>query len=527
MGDDPADDAGVAAVGPATPDVGARRPYRPVRPVGVAVAGTLGTACVLLGASQSGSPFTSKVPGSWFFGVAATAGREASVSSGNARFLGIALVYLGVLVLLATWYELVRMVRHHPGWSVRRLLPLLGAWATPLLVAGPLFSRDAYSYAAQGQMLSVGLDPYRVGPVALGHGAFLSVVDPMWRHATAPYGPGWERLSQWIVQLSGHDVRWSMVGFRVVALVGVSLIAWGLPVIARAAGRDAGLVFVLGAMNPVVLFELLGGAHNDALMLGLLVAGCALATRGRLWVALALCAGAASVKLPALIGAAFIGWWAAPGNAGLRERLGRAASTLVTSAALVALVGLASGLGWRFVGGLANPGVVVSWLDPATALGLLLSHGWHALGFASHRVAFVRGARVGALVMAAVLSVAALVASRSWRDVTALGWSLLAFAVLGPVVWPWYETWGLVFLANSASRWVMRLILVLTAAACLTVVPHFGLLVSGSPGLVATCWLILVGGAVGFVVLRLTRRADAQISSGPLRSLRQPVGRPG
>ena len=39
------------------------------------------------------------------------------------------------------------------------------------------------------------------------------------------------------------------------------------------------MAFGLAVLNPAVLLVLLGGAHNDALMLGLLVAGCALARR--------------------------------------------------------------------------------------------------------------------------------------------------------------------------------------------------------------------------------------------------------
>ena len=73
-------------------------------------------------------------------------------------------------------------------------------------------------------------------------------------------------------------------------------------------------------LNPLVLLVLLGGAHNDALMLGLLVAGCAAARRNHILIGLVLCALAAEVKVPALIGAVFIGWWWSEGSAAWRQR---------------------------------------------------------------------------------------------------------------------------------------------------------------------------------------------------------------
>ena len=53
----------------------------------------------------------------------------------------------------------------------------------------------------------------------------------------------------------------------------------------------------------------------------------------------------------------------------------------------------------------------------------------------------------------------------------ALGWSLLAVVFLGPIVWPWYETWGLVFLALAADVWSRRVVLVLSTVACFATVP--------------------------------------------------------
>jgi hypothetical protein len=53
----------------------------------------------------------------------------------------------------------------------------------------------------------------------------------------------------------------------------------------------------------------------------------------------------------------------------------------------------------------------------------------------------------------------------------ALAVSLLAIVFLGPIVWPWYEAWGLVFLAFVADRWARPLLIALTAVGCFATVP--------------------------------------------------------
>jgi hypothetical protein len=508
---------------------------RPGRLTTLAVTGTLATVSIAVGASQVASPFTAKISGAWFFGIAPASGAGAGAAGADARFLGIVAVYAGLVVLLGSWYELVRTARRGPDVTARRLLPVLVAWEIPLVMVGPLFSRDVYSYAAQGRMLTRGIDPYRHGPSALGHGPFLALVDPLWRHATAPYGPLWVRLSEATVQLARHDALASVVGFRVVALVGTSLIAWGVASLAVAGEGRAGPAFAVGAMNPVVLLDLLAGAHNDALMLGLLVAACALARRHHIAAAVVVCALASSIKLPALIGVLFIGWFWARAGAPLSARLARSGAALAITGGLLAVIGLVSGLNWQFLGGLTNPGVVVSWLDPATAAGRGLANAAHALGWAAHTAVVVRVTRVVALSAAAAVAAWLFVRTRRGQEVVALGWSLLAFAVLGPVVWPWYETWGLVFLAcaasvaattNAGTSWVLRVVMVLTTIASFADIPHPGLLTGGDGALVWSCWGVLAAATAVFVVRRLvlpgrlaSRLRPAALPTRPRRGL--------
>ena len=420
-------------------------------------------------------------------------------------------MYLGIAVLLGAWLETIRAARADAQIQLRQLLLVLLAWVVPVLLAPPLFSRDVYSYAAQGQMVSKGLDPYLHGPSVLGTGPFLRLVDPMWRHAAAPYGPAWERLSGWLVQLSGHRVLWAVAGFRLVAVIGLALLAWGVPALARAAGRDGVLAFTVAVLNPLVLLVLVGGAHNDALMLGLLVAGCAAAARGHPLAGLTCCALAAEVKAPALIAALFIGWsWWGAGQA-VRRRLAKALLAVCFAVAVMALIGAAAGLSWRWAGALSGAGAVVSWLDPVTAAGLALARVAHAAGYRGGPGGFVDASRVIGLGIAAAISVRLLIRQRGLEPTQALGWSLFAFVLLGPVVWPWYEAWPVVFLAVTAEGWTLRLVVVLSAVACFADMPSPRLLISAPVPDLVTGWVVLGALVAAYVAGKATSRRRGRL----------------
>ena len=193
------------------------------------------------------------------------------------------LVYGGILLMLRAWFDLVRVICSRPGTPVRALVPVFVAWVLPLLVVPPLFSGDVYSYVAQGEMWSHGINPYSINPnyKSLGIDPFYRFVSPIWANATSPYGPLFLSASALILKVTGHNELLSIDGFRLLAFGGTVLMGIFIPRLARSYGFDGALAFVLVALNPLVLLYLVAGAHNDALMIGLLVAGLALARSGR------------------------------------------------------------------------------------------------------------------------------------------------------------------------------------------------------------------------------------------------------
>jgi len=85
----------------------------------------------------------------------------------------------------------------------------------------------------------------------------------------------------------------------------------------------------------------------------------------------------------------------------------------------------------------------------------------------------------------------------------ALGWGLLVFVVLGPIVWPWYETWGFVFLAVIAEGWTLRILLALSALACFADVPGVHFYETSTPAFAIICWIALTGVIIAYGLVRL------------------------
>jgi alpha-1,6-mannosyltransferase len=484
-----------------------------------ATLGFLAVVAIVAGASQPTSPFTlTKVPGSWYFGIPP---RDlvpgVTVPPGQNLFVGIVLVYAGMALMMRAWYDIYKVTTHNPGIPVRKLVPVFVIWMLPLLIVAPLFSRDVYSYAAQGEMMSHGINPYSYGPAVLGVNSWVAPVDPLWLNVTSPYGPLFLGAAGSIVSLTGHNELATVIGLRLLAVVGVVLVAIFLPRLARSYGYDGSIAFTLAVLNPLVLLHLVGGAHNDALMLGLLVAGLALARSGRPLVGTVVVALAASVKIPAALGLLYIGWEWLGDEASWRERVRPMVSTLLVAGVVLEVVTQVVGLGWGWVAALANPDTVKSYLDPATAIGLGAGRLLHAIGHADHTGGVLSIARGIAFIVAVAIGVKLLVRSNRATSGRALGMTLLAVTVLGPVMQPWYLAWAIVFLAAVASPRMRTCLIALSCCASFLGLPGaftlFDELTAANPLLVAAASVALV--AVGVLIAGpALRRAVVQFRQG-------------
>ncbi|HET9093213.1 MAG TPA: polyprenol phosphomannose-dependent alpha 1,6 mannosyltransferase MptB [Acidimicrobiales bacterium] len=454
-----------AVVAPFRDPVAEKVPYDRSDPVlrrrvlQLAVMGFLGSTLVFVGASPGSSPFTEKTPlgyaPAWFFG--STLPQSVILSKapppGQSFYLSLVAFYGGMVLLMRAWIRLARLARERPDMSLRLLGGVMALWSLPMLFVAPLLSKDVYSYVAQGEMTAHHISPYLYGPQILGSGAnsYANLTDRLWLYHTSPYGPVFLWLGG-VFQATTHSELGGLLLWRAVALVGVGLLAVFIPRLARGAGRDAGAAFVFSVMNPLVLVHLIGGEHNDALMLGLLVAGLALARERHPVLGTLLIALGGLVKAPALLGLVYVGWeWAGP-EADWRRRIAPMAKVGAIALLFMAAVTQAVGLGWGWVTALGTPDALRSYLDPMTAIGLwagdlarVLGHG----GVAHLLLTVVRG--TGAAIAGAIGAVL-LWRSRGGRSgLRAIGLTMLAVVLLGPVMQPWYLAWGVVLLGPVAE----------------------------------------------------------------------------
>jgi alpha-1,6-mannosyltransferase len=410
-----------------------------------ALLGFVAMLAIAVGASLPSSPFKLELPGAWFFGVPST-----SAGSQWGIYFTLAAVYGGLLLLMRVWWGMTRVYSKRPGVPLKNMKWVLALWSLPMLVIAPLFSRDAYSYAAQGEMVSHHMNPYLYGPFELGNNAYTAPVDQLWGNAPAPYGPLFLQVDGFFARITFHNDLATIVLLRLLAVVGVLLIASCIPRLARLYHRDGAELFTLMVLNPVTLLYLIGSAHNDALMLGLLVAGITAAKEKRPIVGILLCALATAIKAPAAVGILYVGWtWLGP-QASTRDRIRPVVTACLMGVGVLGFFSYLSGLGWGWVTILDTPGTVRSWTAPTTALALAFTGIAHLAHIGVGLGGVLTVMRVLGFLAAGVAGVWLLFNSDRIGTLKAIGLTLLLFVVLGPVVQPWYLSWGLILLAPVA-----------------------------------------------------------------------------
>ncbi|NWF27140.1 polyprenol phosphomannose-dependent alpha 1,6 mannosyltransferase MptB [Streptomyces sp. PKU-EA00015] len=436
-------------------------------------------------------------------GAGALPVREVLAPDSGAAALGLVGAYFGLVVLIAAWALVGRAVRGPRPPGRRDLLVTLVLWAAPLVVAPPLFSRDVYSYLAQGAMVDARLDVYAYGPSRLG-GPLTAEVAPLWRDTPAPYGPVFLALASAIAgsadfgTFSADRLTGGVLGMRLVALLGVALMALCLPRLAQYCGTDPSVALWLGALNPLVLLHLVGGAHNDAVMIGLLGAGLVAALGRRPVAAVVLVTLAALVKAPAALGlVAVVVLWARQPPWARAPWLSSTLAALCVCAATTAVTTALVGTGYGWLAALDTPVSPENWSLTSTlgrmSTAVLTDAGSGLAEFARHAVP------VWHLLGLAATALAVLLAWRRHhllRPVHALGLSLTAVALLGPAIRPWYVLWGLFLIAAAGPGRPLR-----RAAACASGVLALAVLPSGSAPDATQLALAVGGGLLALTAL--------------------------
>ena len=390
------------------------------------------------------------------FQVGARPGRaEADGLPGLAQTPAVLIFVAGLVTLTAAWWR-IGVITAPPGGATltgRWMLVTAGLWALPLLAAPPLASRDVYAYACQGAVFAAGLDPTAVAPDALPC-PWLDSAPMVWRDAPSPYGPLFTLLSAGAAVVSGGNIAVAIGVLRLVALAGVLLATWCGRRLAQACGANAARAAWLGLAGPLVAMHAIAGAHNDALLTGLVVAALALAIARRGTVAGVLLGLAAAVKITALAALPFVVLLLVPAPRAWRRLLRPGAVVVSTTALTYAALAVPTGLGLGFLRGLVRAGELIQWTSIPTAVGMSVGYALRAAGVDAYDIGVAVG-RLAGLAFAIVAVVGTwLMAWRAPSDrirlaVAGAGVAFAVVALFGPVFYPWYALTPLALLAVS------------------------------------------------------------------------------
>ncbi|MCT2581708.1 polyprenol phosphomannose-dependent alpha 1,6 mannosyltransferase MptB [Actinophytocola gossypii] len=431
---------------------------------GPLVLGSVGSLLLLIGglggaAGAVGDPLMSDGPVSWW-------------RYGHGKMLSTLVVYGGYVLLVLGWVRLGRLVLAGRV-GTRPVLLAAACWTVPLLFAPALFTRDVYSYLAQGAIALDGYDPFTVGPTVLTDTEFIENVHPFWQGTPAPYGPLFILLAKGIVAVTGTSITLGVLASKVTNLVGLALLLWALPRLVRHLGGNLPVATWLLIAGPLTVVHLVGGPHNDLIMIGFLAAGTALVLDRRPVAGIAVVTAGVAVKASAAVALPFLVWvWAGRlASTGWRAFLRACAGAVAVFVAVFAAVTVAAGVDLGWVTMVNASSRLVNWLSVPTAAGELL-HGVVGGWFGLSRDPFVTVTRaVGTVLLVWVLV-------RQWwlaRDggvdaVRRAAVALFAVAVLSPTMLPWYLTWGLCLAA--AWAWKPRQLAVAVGISAFMVAPY-------------------------------------------------------
>jgi alpha-1,6-mannosyltransferase len=413
-----------------------------------ALLGCLGAALITIGGLGAGStkqhdPVLESLHLSW-------------MRYGHGLVLSSVLLWVGVALMLIAWLWLGRRVLAGDA-SEYTMVTTTGFWLAPLLLSVPVFSRDTYSYLAQGALLRDGLDPYAVGPIE-NPNPLLDNVSPIWTITTAPYGPAFIMIARLVTTLVGNHVIAGTMLLRLCMLPGLALLIWATPRLARHLSADVPIALWICVLNPLVIIHLMGGVHNEMLMVGLMTAGIALTFERHHVAGITLVAVAVAVKATAGIALPFLVWvWMRH----LRERRGYrplpafaaagGASVLIFIAVFAVLSGAAGvGLGWLTA--LAGSVKIINWLTIPTAAANLI----HAVGGLFFPVNFYALLQVTRLIGIVVIAVSLPLLWWRYRQndravLTGIGWAMVVVVLFVPGALPWYYSWPLAVVAPLAQ----------------------------------------------------------------------------
>ncbi|MGA7730729.1 MAG: hypothetical protein WCD37_05600 [Chloroflexia bacterium] len=213
------------------------------------------------------------------------------------------------IVLFACYYAAFRVCP--PAEGVTRLfrrfaLILICGWAVffsiNLLFMYPVGAADLFDQIFRARLTAqYGYNPFTTLPSSLAGDPFQPYV--AWRGDPSPYGPVWESLAAAVSFLAGSNLWANLIEFKLLVMLayGVSVgLTYGILRTVKPEWALRGTL--LFAWNPLVLFEVAGNGHNDAVVVMFMLAAVFFLVRARRVAVLPmLVAGALTKFVPVLL----------------------------------------------------------------------------------------------------------------------------------------------------------------------------------------------------------------------------------
>jgi hypothetical protein len=344
------------------------------------------------------------------------------------------------------------------------VLTLSGGLLLIAVLAPPTESHDVWSYVMIGRTAAVHhSDPYQHPSSAFRDDPFRLRVDPVWRHSRSVYGPVFVALAAATVKVTGDSPWRGRVAFQLLAALAVLA---SLIVVDRVTRGDPRALAFIG-LNALVVVVTVNNAHNDAFV-GLAVLGAVVLARRRPAMAGLVLGVAALIKIAAVLPAGVLALWL------FRHQARRAAYVLGGVAAAVTAAGYAAA-------GPASVTVLSTARDrmnrgaiwyPVREFVVHLQTGSHATSKALQAARDTTGPRLSTLSTVAVIALAVLIVVRAKREpAVVVAAAVLAYAVLGAYIFPWYLVWGVPVLALAWRSRMAWLAIALAGALELGFVP--------------------------------------------------------
>lgn len=341
-------------------------------------------------------------------------------------------IFTALFVLYYTAYRLARRMR---STSFDVVLLFGALFSVTLIWVYPVGAADVFDYISLARILAVyDANPFIKAPADFPGDAFLPYV--AWKHAPAPYGPLWAWLSAAVTFVAGNSLFPNLVAFKLLTIafylasaLMISAILGDLAPHLRLGGT------ILFAWNPLVVYEVSVNAHNDIVMVFLLLTAVFLLQRDRKKLSITFLTLSYLVKyLTAALLPVFVVTMAKR-TGGYRQRLGFLAATALI---VIGITGLMYAPFWSGLDTLGISRKEAMFTASLPTLALIITEPW-----VGSEMAYPVISRVAAVALTTFAIAAASRAGPRTLDAIRLGYQVLFFYLLFLCLWfqPWYLIW--------------------------------------------------------------------------------------